>query len=90
MRWPVTLFLPALLFLGVNCAGRRVLEPAVSKTTVAHSAEIRGWILKGFWAQAHGEDEEAERCFRWAVLLEGEGAGATEVLQRHLERTKTP
>ena len=88
MKWPVTLFLSALLFLCVNCAGHRSSPAAASPRTVAQNAEIRGWILKGFWAQAHGEDAEAERCFRWAVLLERDGDAASEILRRHLERTK--
>lgn len=89
MKWLVTLFLSTLLFLNANCAGRQSPNATVSKKTVAYTSEIRGWILKGFWAQSHGEDAEAERCFRWAVLLEGEGAEASQVLRQHLERTKS-
>jgi len=67
--------LPFLLGCAVAHPPVVVLPPV---QTVAQQSEIRGWLLKAYWAESQGDIVEAKRCMAWVVRLDGDNPSAKQ------------
>ena len=81
--------LTLILFIHLLLSGcgptRPQIEPPADPS-VAQSSEVRSWVLKAHWAEQHGEIEEALRCWKWVLRLDGNNPYAVESAQAFAQR----